>query len=131
MMVQSTITGDQPLKIVSNELEFIPLQTKNNDKIRVTTNDFPLTAGIYEFRSNEQIIEKIAYNYNRKESDLSYQSLQPLVDQYNNIYLYESIDKAIKEGNQRNNNKNLWQLFVIFALVFLVLEILLQKFLKN
>ena len=100
-------------------------------KYRVTTNDFPLTAGIYEFRSNEQIIEKIAYNYNRKESDLSYQSLQPLVDQYNNIYLYESIDKAIKEGNQRNNNKNLWQLFIIFALVFLVLEILLQKFLKN
>ena len=34
MMVQSTITGDQPLKIVSNELEFIPLQTKNNDKIQ-------------------------------------------------------------------------------------------------
>jgi len=131
MIVQSAITGDQPLKIVRNELQFIPLQSKNNDKIRVTTNDYPLTAGIYEFRSNEQIIEKIAYNYNRKESDLTYQSLQPLADQYSNIYLYESIDKAIKDGNQRNNNKNLWQLFIIFALVFLVLEILLQKFLKN
>jgi len=131
MIVQSNISGDQPIKIVRNELEFIPLQSKNNDKIRITTNDYPLTAGIYEFKSNDNVIEKIAYNYNRKESDLSYQSLQPLADQYNNIYLYESIDKAIKDGNQRNNNKNLWQLFIIFALVFLVLEILLQKFLKN
>ena len=131
MIVQSNISGDQPIKIVRNDLEFIPLQSKNNNKIRVTTNDYPLTSGIYEFKSKDQVIEKIAYNYNRKESDLSYQSLQPLADQYNNIYLYESIDKAIKDGNQRNNNKNLWQLFIIFALVFLVLEILLQKFLKN
>lgn len=131
MVIQSNSSGDQPLKIVRNELEFIPLQSKNNDKIRVTTNDYPLTAGIYEFKSNDQVIEKIAYNYNRKESDLSYQPLRPLADQYDNIYLYESIDKAIKDGNQRNNNKNLWQLFIIFALVFLVLEILLQKFLKN
>jgi len=60
-----------------------------------------------------------------------FQPLESLADRYENIHLYNSIDKAIKDGNERNNNKNLWQLFIIFALVFLVLEILLQKFLKN
>ena len=129
--VQSDSPGDEPLKIVKNELEFIPLQTKNNDRISITTDNYPLEAGNYEFKVNNQFVEKIAFNYNRKESKLSYQLLQPLVDQYNNIHLYDSMAKAIKDGNERNNNKNLWQLFIIFALVFLVLEILLQKFLKN
>lgn len=129
--LQSDSSGDQPLKIVKNELEFIPLQTKNNDKVTITTHDFPLEAGSYEFKTNNRIIEKIAFNYNRKECELSYQLLQPLADQYDNIHLYDSMAKAIKDRNERNNNKNLWQLFIIFALVFLVLEILLQKFLKN
>jgi len=131
VIIQSVNSGDEPIKIIQNEMEFIPLQTRNNDKVRITTSEFPIMSGIYDFKSKEQTIEKIAYNYNRRESELSYQSLQQLVDQYKNIHLYDSIEKAIKDGNERNNNKNLWQLFVIFALVFLVLEILLQKFLKN
>ena len=131
VIIQSDNSGDEPIKIIQNEMEFIPLQTRNNDKVRITTSEFPIMSGIYDFKSKEQTIEKIAYNYNRRESELSYQSLQQLVDQYKNIHLYDSIEKAIKDGNERNNNKNLWQLFVIFALVFLVLEILLQKFLKN
>ncbi len=131
IVVRTETSGDQPLKIIGNDQEFIPLQAKNNEKIRVTTKEFPLESGIYEFKSNEQTIEKIAYNYNRKESELVFQELQPLAVQFENIRLYNSIEKAIKDGNERNNNKNLWQLFIIFALVFLVLEILLQKFLKN
>ena len=131
IIIQTENIGDEPMKIVRDEKEFIPVQSKKNDKISILTNEFPQVSGVYDFKFNEQVIEKIAYNYNRKESELMFQSLEPLADRFENIHLYNSIDKAIKDGNERNNNKNLWQLFIIFALVFLVLEILLQKFMKN
>ena len=131
IIIQTENIGDVPMKIVRNEKEFIPEQNKKNDKISILTSEFPQVSGVYDLKFNEQVIEKIAYNYNRKESELMFQSLEPLADRFENIHLYNSIDKAIKDGNERNNNKNLWQLFIIFALVFLVLEILLQKFMKN
>ena len=131
LTLSTTASGDQPLTISGNEQEFIPIQSRNNDKINVTTKDFPLTSGVYEFKTKSEAIEKIAYNYNRIENDLNFQSLTLLSDKFKNMHLYESLNKAIKNQNQRNNNKALWQLFIIFALVFLVLEILLQRFLKN
>ncbi len=131
IIIQTRNISDEPMKIVRNDKEFIPVQTKKNDKIRISTSEFPQVSGIYDFNFSDETIEKIAYNYNRKESVLMFQSLESLADRFNNIYLYDSIDKAIKDGNERNNNKNLWQLFIIFALVFLVLEILLQKYMKN
>ncbi|MGI9530603.1 BatA domain-containing protein [Lutimonas sp.] len=132
VMIQTKETsGDEPLKIIHGEDEFIPLQTKKNNKIEVITSEFPSSSGIYDFQYQDQIQAKVAYNYNRDESQLEFQSLASIAAEFDNIHLYDSIDKATKELNERTNNKNLWQLFIIFALVFLVLEILLQKFLKN
>ncbi len=131
IIVDQDNSDDAPIKIVQKETEFIPMQTKSSDVIRVTTEEFPLTQGIYELQSKGKFLQKLAYNYNRIESDLNFNDLRPLTDAYKNVHLYDSLDKALKEGNDRNINKDLWQLFIIFALVFLILEILLQKFLKN
>ena len=82
-------------------------------------------------KSGDTLLETLAFNYDRIESDLTYVNFKPLTDQFENIHYFNSLDTAMKEGIERNNNRELWQLFVIFALVFLILEILLQKFLKN
>ncbi len=47
------------------------MQTKSSDVIRVTTEEFPLTQGIYELQSKGKLLQKLAYNYNRIESDLN------------------------------------------------------------
>ena len=124
-------SGDAPVKIIQNDTEFIPMQTKSSEVTKVTTEEYPLAQGIYELQSNGKLLQRLAFNYDRIESDLNFNDLRPLTDAYENMHLYDSLDKALKEGNDRNNNKDLWQLFIIFALVFLILEILLQKFLKN
>jgi len=129
--IDETNTDDAPIKIIRNDTEFIPVQTKSSDRINVITRKFPITQGIYELQSKGKLIQRLAYNYNRIESDLNFYDLKPLTDGYNNLHLYDSLEKALKEGNDRNINKDLWQLFIIFALVFLILEILLQKFMKN
>jgi hypothetical protein len=124
-------SDDSPVKIVRNDSEFIPMQTKSSELITVTTEDFPIDQGIYELQIKGELMQRLAFNYNRIESDLNFNDLTPLNDTFKNVHLYDSLDKALKEGNDRNINKDLWQLFIIFALVFLILEILLQKFLKN
>lgn len=124
-------TDDQPFKIEGNKMEFIPLQSKTGEKTKIVTQDFPLKAGIYNLKYKDQLIERLAYNYDRSESKMKFTELQTVTDQFENIHLHNSLKNALKSVNDRNNNKNLWQLFIIFALVFLILEILLQKFLKN
>jgi len=124
-------SDDAPLKIINGATEFIPMQTKSSKLIKVTTEEFPIKSGIYELQSKGKLMKRLAFNYDRIESDLNFNDLTTLTDQYQNMHLYNSLEKALKEGNERNINKDLWQLFIIFALVFLILEILLQKFLKN
>ncbi|MGB5322693.1 BatA domain-containing protein [Lutimonas sp.] len=124
-------SDDSPVKIINKDTEFIPMQTKSSEVTKITTQEYPLDQGIYELQSNAKLLQRLAFNYDRIESDLNFNDLSPLADAYENIHLYDSLDKALKEGNDRNNNKDLWHLFIIFALVFLILEILLQKFLKN
>ena len=124
-------SDEEALKIVGNGIEFIPMQIRTSERIKVTTEDYPLNSGLYDLKSGDTLLEILAFNYDRIESDLTYVDLKPLSDQFENIHYFNSLDTAVKEGIDRNNNRELWQLFVIFALVFLILEILLQKFLKN
>lgn len=125
------IPDDSPVKIIQNGSEFIPMQTKSSEVTKVTTEEYPLSQGIYQLESNGKFLQRLAFNYDRIESNLNFNDLGPITDVFENMHMYDSLDKALKEGNDRNNNKDLWQLFIIFALVFLILEILLQKFLKN
>ncbi len=129
--VAQTLESETPLTISNDQSEFIPLQSKRNNKVLLTTRDFPKASGVYEIKNGGIQLGKLAYNYNRKESELVYNKLDALENMPENIHSYNSVEDVIKELNDRQNNQNLWHLFIILALVFLILEILLQKFLKN
>lgn len=129
--ITEAVENDVPLTITKDQSEFIPLQSKRNNKVVLTTREFPLTSGIYEIKKDGVQLGQVAYNYNRKESELNYNMPNALEDMPENVHYYDTVQGVIKETNDRQNNQNLWHLFIILALVFLVLEILLQKFLKN
>lgn len=131
IVVSGSVESEAPLTISKGESEFIPLQSKRNNKIILTTQDFPLASGIYEIKNDLVKLGQLAYNYDRKESELIYNRLDALEDMPENMHSFSSVEDVIKEINDRQNNQNLWHLFIILALVFLILEILLQKFLKN
>ena len=131
VIVSGAMESEAPLTISKGESEFIPLQSKRNNKIILTTQDFPMASGIYEIKNDLVKLGQLAYNYDRKESELIYNRLDALEDMPENMHSFSSVEDVIKEINDRQNNQNLWHLFIILALVFLILEILLQKFLKN
>ena len=131
VLLKSNNQNDDVVHLVKNDIDFIPLQSKTANHLKIETNNYPLTDGIYQIKRKEKVIQHIAYNYNREESNLSHYPIDKFVKNYNNIQYFTSLNSALKQFNDQNKNKNLWQLFIIFALLFLGLEIILQKFLKN
>ncbi|MCA0932126.1 BatA domain-containing protein [Lutimonas saemankumensis] len=129
--VEFSYSGDEIIKMVRDDNEFIPLQSKSGDMIRFSTEQYPQVQGIYSLVSGNTELKKMAYNYDRKESDMNFNPMEEFVSKHANIKLYDGFNKDLEDRIERDNNKKLWQLFIIFALVFLSLEILLQKFLKN
>lgn len=104
----------------------IPLQRSQGNKVQITTTQEPSIAGIYNVNSKEETIGQVSYNYPRDESILRYATLDTK-DGSN----YESSINALFEGfNTADAVTNLWKWFVIFALLFLLLEILILKFYK-
>ncbi len=93
-------------------------------------------AGNYKIFKTDKFISDIALNYNRNESDLEYldnKELQKLVNENlnDNTKIIDTSDKDINiELKNFSEGKPLWKLFLIIALVFILIEILLIKFLK-
>ncbi len=88
--------------------------------------------GIYTLKINDQEISKIAFNYNREESKMSFLELNDLEDLANEkLSIWESnsssLTKLIKDESL---GKRFWKICVILALVFIGLEILLIRAFK-
>jgi len=123
--------NDDVIHLTNNEFDFIPLQSRSTNYIKINTEENPLKNGLYELVNKSEIFQSIAYNYNREESKLTHYPIKQMKNSFNNVQFFTSLNKAIEKINDENKNKNLWQLFIIFALIFLGIEIILQKFLKN
>ena len=124
--VNVALPQDDILKIESENGSFIPLQQNFNSKVQITTNELPQLANNYVVKNENQELLKLSYNYNRDESELTYQN----ISQLENITINNQVSSFFKQMQQDNSITDLWKWFVIFALLFLCIEILLLKFLK-
>ena len=115
----------------NENLDFIPLQSKTSEFVKIQTEEKPVKAGVYSIKYNSEKYRNISFNYNRNESDLSYYQLDNYVESKKNVQYVDSVDTVLSQINDQNKNRNLWQLFIIFALMFFGIEIIIQKFLKN
>ncbi|WP_111682680.1 BatA domain-containing protein [Winogradskyella tangerina] len=124
--INAALGQDEILTLASDESSVIPLQKTYSKTVVLETNEYPNTAGILEVKNKEQTLQNLSFNYNRSESNLSYFELQSI----NNRTLNESLALTINDIKSSSTINALWKWFVIFALVFLIIEILLLKYLK-
>jgi hypothetical protein len=122
---------EEILQLSNSESSFIPLQTKTSNQIKIKTDTNPEKEGIYQIKSKDVFFQNVAFNYDRKESNLTYFDMKTWVENFKNASYFESVEQGINTVNDKNKKHNLWQLFIIFVLLFLGIEILLQKFLKS
>ena len=131
IIVKQITDQDVVLHLKGVNSDFIPMQSKTVNSVKIQTELNPLKDGIYQITNNKDFSKNVAFNYNRKESKMEYSTLKSLAKKYDNVNYFYTIEDAITTLNDQYKKHILWQLFIIFALIFLGIEIILQKFLKN
>ncbi|MET2985113.1 BatA domain-containing protein [Aureibaculum conchae] len=123
------LSKDEVLHLVNDKEDYIPLQQINPDKVTITTETNPTKNGFTRIAYNEKAIQQIAFNFNRSESDLKTITVEEYFGNAPNINFTSDVKDAFV--NMSNNTKitNYWQWFLIASILFLIIEILLLKFL--
>lgn len=124
--ITTTLLQDDILKLEKAKTSIIPLQQTFSHKVQLTTDEYPNTAGVFEVKNKDEIVKHLSYNYNRNESLLTYMDISQLPNSTINASVATAID-AIKSITNVNE---LWKWFIIFAVAFLIIEMLILKFLK-
>ncbi len=124
--IQTAIGQDDILTLNSEDTSVIPLQKTYSKTVVLETDDFPNTAGILNVKNKDNVLQNLSFNYNREESNLTYYDLDAL----KNSTVDSSLATTINTIKSSTNINALWKWFVIFALVFLIIEMLLLKYLK-
>jgi hypothetical protein len=124
--ITTTLLQDDILKLEKAETSIVPLQQTFSHKVQLTTDEYPNTAGVFAVKNKDEIVKHLSYNYNRNEGLLTYMNLPQTL----NSTLNTSVATAIDTIKSTTNVNELWKWFVIFAVAFLIIEMLILKFLK-
>ncbi|WP_040278567.1 BatA domain-containing protein [Psychroserpens damuponensis] len=124
--IATQLQQDDILTLVNGENSVIPLQQTYDNKVELITNTYPDVAGIISVKNKDTFLKNLSFNFNRKESHLNYFDTQSIT----NVTIDNSVASAISEIKSATNVNELWKWFVIFAVIFLIIEMLILKFLK-
>jgi hypothetical protein len=124
--IATQLQQDDILTLVNGENSVIPLQQTYDNKVELITNTYPNIAGIVSVKNKDAFLKNLSFNFDRKESNLNYFDIQTI----NNMSLNTTVASAISDIKSATNVNELWKWFVIFAVIFLIIEMLILKFLK-
>ena len=124
--VNASLKQDEILKLRGNNTEIIPQQRNFNNKVSINTEETPEIAGIYSIVKNDINIKNVSYNYSRKESNLNYMDISGI----EKANISNSVPQIMASIKNDTNVNELWKWFTIFALVLLIVEMLILKYLK-
>lgn len=124
--VDVLLSKDAILEVKGTDDSFIPIQQILNNKVKLTFNDFPETAGNYSIFDKKEWVENLSFNYKRSESDLS----QVNTNVVSNFKTADTISTIFNTLQTERTDSQIWKWFVIFALLFLALEMAIIKFVK-
>ena len=124
--VDVVLNKDAILEVKGSDDSFIPIQQILNSKVKLTFNDFPETAGNYSAFDKKESVENLSFNYKRSESDLSQVNTKVISD----FKTADTISTIFNTLQTDRTDNQIWKWFVIFALLFLALEMAIIKFVK-
>lgn len=133
--LDNKLTNDEGVyKISNNEFEYIPSQRPAGKKIILGLNNQVFNDGIFDIKNSLSVLAKIAFNYNHQESDLIFANASEIEQAFaksNVQILNENIANIKSQIKQVKQGIVLWKLCLIFALIFLLLEIIFIRFIKQ
>jgi len=121
----------QLLKLVKNNTSVIPDARQQEGSTLLYISDQLKETGNYNLMKQDSVLSIIAFNDNRKESDLTYLSksdLKKLAPEGN--FINAAAPSLKSELTSINLGLQLWKLCIILALICVAAEILLVRFYK-
>ena len=129
-------------KLRKGKLEIIPVQNLNGKQLTIElpkanqlADNQLIESGYYELVLDGKAERLVAFNHDNKESMMNFYSADELKNIFNgnkNVQVFDKIDDAdfVKTFKNQNFGVALWKYFLVAALVFLAIEILLVRVMK-
>jgi hypothetical protein len=125
------------LKKLDSGYEIIPEIRKLGTSISLITHGQIKDAGFYTIGRGNKTVAGLAFNFNRKESDLSCFTSAELGAQISRLpakdmrILQDKTSSLSREIHQIKQGTPLWKLFILLALVFIACEIALIRLISS
>ena len=129
--------GDNVFRIKNEEgsYEFIPEIRQVDGQSVIFLRNNITEAGFYNVNDADKIVNVLAFNFNRKESDLRFadaEQLKTVIGEVSGITVLSEGKKEISRLiSERNHGRKLWKWFIIAALIFILAEVLLLRFFRK
>lgn len=124
--VKATPASDNILKVTQKDYEFIPEQQSFANKTVLSFDYNPTKDGIYVISEKSRVIQNISFNYPRSESEYKYLDLDIL----NGNVVLNNLTEVFETMEKDDSVTELWKWFTIFAMLFMLAEVLIQKIFK-
>ena len=137
--LQNTDLGNEEvlhLKAIDSDFDIIPEVRRGNGSINIFVHEQIRQADNYELLLENKALKGISFNYDRAESEMNFYTKSMLADfikekKLRSIQILGSSETSFVQSiTEFNQGIRLWKLFVILALLFLLAETLLLRFMK-
>ena len=125
--VDATLNQDEVLHLKGSNNDFIPMQEIQSDKVILYTEKQPFEPGFYRVLNQDTPIKNLAYNYPIGENSLSFLPLTTILNK--NTHQYPTVKKALESLTVEQSIQSYFKWFVLLAFIFILIEILLLKYL--
>lgn len=122
----SNLEKDEILQVKNDVEGFVPIQQILNQKSKLTFDNLPKTSGNFGIYKKEVLLNEISFNYPRTENFFEVTD-KNVFDEFKVV---NSINNFFDDIRFNRVDNQIWKLFLALALLFLCLEILVQKFVK-
>jgi len=129
-----SLVGEEPIKMMGKQ-EVIPLQRRTGNEVVLEMPKFLLDKGFYTILHKTDTLDLVAFNLDKAESIL--ESLSPEEAKLRlgggssiSIFNAANADDFRNEIKERYLGTALWKYALLLALLFLLIEVLLLRFLK-
>jgi len=132
-VLADSLYGEEPVRL-AGEQEIVPPQRKDVDKVVMELPKFSMMAGFYQVMFRLDTLDRIAFNLSREESFLECFDAAELRQRFENrfVSVFESKSPSSFANDIRDRylGTPLWKHALVLALLFLLAEVLLIRFLK-
>ena len=125
-LIDTTLSKDEIVNVKNSAEKFIPTQQIMNNKVLLSFHENPTIAGDFGIYKQDEFLQNISFNFDRTEGNLNLYNAALLSD----FTVINSVDAVFNTLQTDRSNNEIWRLFVILTLLFLVIEVFIQKLVK-